>query len=275
MERQFWISSYQTAQGVLGFGEITHVFRDGFEKKAKCSCGCDLACCPVWSNVRKEFGNNPEEIKSNISILRSVEAHKSFLKVAFNLISKDKIEKYRSLNERLFSSLATDDCDAIVDSSKYAGRALSLFRLFPDKVTVICLTRSPEGILESFRKKTEEQPQKTLIAIVIYYLFVLACLRVVCWRLGDTAVKVCYEDLCADPEREIKRIERCCVVDLSETRRRLRENDWFYTGHIVTGNRLRNKGRIKFASGSKVPDISGMVRVAAMIMRLWRWVLRF
>lgn len=89
------------------------------------------------------------------------------------------------------------------------------------------------------------------------------------------AVKVCYEDLCADPEREIKRIERCCVVDLSETRRRLRENDWFYTGHIVTGNRLRNKGRIKFASGSKVPNISGMVRVAAMIMRLWRWVLRF
>ena len=62
----------------------------------------------------------------------------------------------------------------ILDSSEYAGRALALSKIVQADVMVICLTRSPAGLMASFQKlNKDEQRPKGPFAAMLYYLVTL------------------------------------------------------------------------------------------------------
>jgi len=262
---------------IFGVGELAHLFKDGFIRDVTCSCGKPTSKCDIWKVVRQRCNWHQDKIPAMANLLRSVEWHSKFPLLAMNLVSSWTLRKYRDVNQQLFQAVESVSVNSVVvDSSKYAGRALALSKVFPGKVWVICLTRSPAGIISSFQKTdAAEQKPKSLFSIVVYYLYVITCLRVVAWRLGARVLQMKYEQLLADPRGTLAKIEKWCGFDLSSVRQKLEEDAWFKVGHIITGNRLRRAGRVQFRPNMDMACIRGFgPRLAMLIMNIWRIALR-
>jgi hypothetical protein len=257
--------------GIFGAGELTHILRDGFRDAAVCACGEPACTCPVWSRVGNRVGRKPETLAAGIETLRRFEAHERFPLVAAGLFDSTAARQYRRINDQLFESLGEiSGAQVVVDSSKYAGRALMLARCFPHRVRVICLTRSPGGLMHSFRKPhRQEQRQKSVVGTLAYYMYVFACLRVASLRLPNV-LHVAYEELTADPVGTLERIEQWSGYDLSRAREKLRAGEFFQVGHIVTGNRLRKQGRVRFCPTAGSGRVHGLVaRLAVGVMTMY------
>ena len=257
----------------LGAGEITHVFQDGIIDQKLCSCGQTMADCMVWGRVFTEMGT--ETPADMVKLMRSMEAHITFPLVALRLLKRKKQQLYASINRRLFCRLADSDFDVVIDSSKYAGRGLLLARFFPQNVRVICVTRSPAGLINSFQKQDTEQPPKSLIATFAYYLYALACFSYCRLFLGKNFIPVKYEDMVSDPIGVLERIENRSGLDCSRSKDCLRNDDDLQVGHIITGNRIRKQGKVKFQKGGSVPVLAGPARLVAGVMNIYGRILRF
>jgi len=264
--------------GIFGVGEVVHMFKDGYMEDVTCSCGEPTSGCEVWSAVRERCKWNQQELPSLVELFRSISWHTGFPAIAMNLVSSSKVNRYRDVNRCLFQAVRdVSGASVIVDSSKYAGRALALARAFPGKVWIVCLTRSPAGLVMAFQKTdAEEQKPKSLIATFVYYLYVLICLRIVAWLLGPRVLPVRYEDMMADSLGTLSKIEKWCGHDSSSVRKKLQAHEWLHVGHIVTGNRLRKKGRVQFHSGSALRKVRGSgTRLVVWFMDLYRAALGF
>jgi hypothetical protein len=262
--------------GIMGVGEITHVVRDGFMNDVVCSCGKRTSTCAFWSKVRASVNWDQKEVSSFVNLFRSVEWHSKFPLVAFGLVSEATIKKYNQVNRKLFeAAMAVSGESVIVDSSKYAGRGLALARSFPGKVKVICLTRCPAGLIYSFQKvDAGDQKPKSIIPTVIYYLYVMFCLRVVAWQLGSNVLAVQYDELIKDAVGTLGKIEKWSGIELAVTKQKLVQDALLDVGHIVTGNRMRTKGPVRFRPSQGCGRVeSGRVQVAVFIMELYRRLL--
>lgn len=170
---------------VVGCGEITHLF-DVDTLQDRCACGAEVRRCPVWHDVVNDLSDN--ECAEINRLIRRTEAHGRFFTIAARLPGSDGGRRYYKIQTRLFGTLFNQGFKAVVDSSKYASRALLLRRIFGERLKVICLTRSPEGLLAAFAKQDMEQPPKSTWSTLLYYLYTMSCFAVVRWILrGDVA----------------------------------------------------------------------------------------
>ncbi len=263
--------------GVAGVGEVTHIFRDGYINGDVCACGSDVSECELWSTVRRQCDWSDADISSGEKLFRRFSWHSKFPGVAMGLAPANAKKEFADLNGKLFSAVAKHSgAHTIIDSSKYAARAIALMRSFPDDVMIICLTRSPSGLMQAFSKpnKNEQKPKSTL-ATFIYYIYVMACFRVVSWRYGRRVLKIRYEDVVSDPCTALDRIERWSGVDLSATRETISSDGFLEPGHIVTGNRLRYQKKIRFRrSGEDRAALRMPTRIVVMIMNAYRFILQ-
>ena len=263
---------------ILGVGELTHILRDGFLRDVKCSCGKPTSQCSLWWAVRQKCIWQQDKLPSFINLFHSIEWHSKFLLLALNLVSKETLGVYRDINQQLFQALESVSGNSIiVDSSKYAGRALALSKLFPGRVKILCVTRLPQELLNAFQnKKTLEQKPKNLIGILAYYVYVLICCRIVSMCVGRNVYQIRYDDLVADPIGVIKGIESWSGLALSRALSKISQGDFFEVGHIITGNRLRWKRRVRFQPNSSPKPVSGFrARFTLCIMNVFRFILRF
>ncbi len=264
--------------GVSGVGEVTHIFKDGFINDEICSCGEPASICEQWSAVRKACNWQDSELSLLNQLFVDVAWHTHFPKVALGLISSEKKKLFLETNDCLFRATASvTNSNAVVDSSKYAGRALELARAFPGKTKIICLTRSPAGLVSAFQKTdAAEQKPKSLLGTFLYYAYTMACFRIVAWLLGDRLLRVRYEDMITSPQQTLNKIESWAGIDLSNTKNILKEKQWLEAGHIVTGNRLRRQGRVKFRPGKHPPRAEGFfTRSVISLMNFYRSLLGF
>jgi hypothetical protein len=234
--------------GVFGSGELTHVFTDAVLLNVACSCGAASSDCAIWSKVWKRLNWTEETARANVRLLRRVEHHARFHLVAAGLVDRATLDSYARINSELFEAISeVTGAEVVIDSSKYAGRALALHRAFLGRVQVICLTRSPRGLMRSFEKpQRDEQFQKSALGACLYYTYVLSCLHIAAKQLGKDTLRVCYEDLASNPESVIYRIGQWWRRDVSQTLAKLQTHEMFDVGHVVTGNRLRYHGRLQF-----------------------------
>lgn len=65
-------------------------------------------------------------------------------------------------------------------------------------------------------------------------------------RLGRRCLTIRFEDLSRDPVAVLTRIEDWSDISLARTRQTHTAAEVFRVGHIVTGNRLRKHGAVKF-----------------------------
>jgi hypothetical protein len=265
-------------KGVFGAGELTHLIEDGFIKDADCSCNHPVSECMVWSSVKEELSQNNGCMQNLAKLQKKVEWHIGFARQLFGRFKSNEIEEYTEFNRRLLISIQkVSGCQVVVDSSKYPGRALALRRLVKADVRIICLTRSPEGLMSSFQKNNkDEQRPKTPLKVLVYYVATLATLRVATWMLRGHVLEIRYEGLLADPIASLVKMEFFSELDLSETKRHIEEDTSILVGHIVTGNRLRKNTSIKFNSSNEHILQSNIgPKLVIFIMNIWRCLLRF
>jgi hypothetical protein len=230
--------------GICGVGEITHIFRDGLCRNVSCSCGEKAHHCVLWGNVFKNNHLSKSLPLYYKKLFHRVDWHSGFIKHVMGFFSNNQKKDYQRINYFLFKRISDiNDCQVIVDSSKYAGRAIALSRAFPGKVKVICLTRSPVGLINAFtRIETGEQKPKMIHAIITYYLFVMLCCRIAINIIGNhNCTVITFEQLMKEPEKVLTKIERLIDIRLDKTRQKILEDDFFKIDHIVTGNRLKKK----------------------------------
>lgn len=264
------------SHGISGCGELSHIFRDGFISNQRCSCGELTSDCKEWGLRLKKSGWNPVDIVHFNKLFSLFSSHALFPLIFLGLLKKAKSIEYKTINEILFSTIKdTTTHDVIVDSSKYSGRALELAKQFPEKVYIIAMTRSAAGVLHSFSKTVPEQEPKSTFSAMVYYCYVLFCMRLVCLRKGLKLKKISYESLCASPLKVICEIEDFCGTNLEVTKNKIESDTPLKIGHIVTGNRFRNQSKIKFKSKPESVEISLATRLAAALMDRWRRLLGF
>jgi hypothetical protein len=247
------------SEGFNGMGEVTKLFSDGFRDNKPCTCGNGFHACDYWAEARRRYLSSGAHLAETIKVNRQLDWHTWYLANYFGVIPREKLDKYFTVNKLLYEGVAASNPSRfLVDSSKYAGRCLLLKKIFPGRIKVLCMTRSPEGLINSFTKITDEQKSKSLAGILCYYSYVLFCCKLLSIRCSGEIHFLRYEDLIADPIIEIERIEKWLDADLEESKNKIKENSFFDVGHIITGNRLRKKGRIRFESVQNVRSMNGI-----------------
>lgn len=264
--------------GITGVGEFKHVFSHAFLENRICSCGKAALECDRWVGVLNATSWDSADCGRMHRVLTSVEGHARFPLVWAGLVRGQKMRTYRQALEGLFKSIALlSRCVVIADSSKYESRALMLARLFPEKVKVLCLTRSAAGLIATFRKKNakEQSYPKSLLWIAGYYGYVLLCMWAVKAKLKERCLSVRFEDLMHNPGEVLNSIEAWSGYSLSVARTKLAEGGRFTVGHIVSGNRVRLKGEVRFESVAVEPALQGAGRGLAKVLEAYRRRLGF
>jgi len=262
--------------GVSSAGELSHIFRDGFVQDSECSCGRRTSECAFWTAVREGLPGSREEMERRNRLVRSVEWHAAFPALAAGMVPAGRWRSYCDLQRHLLRAVArASGADTIVDDSIYPGRALALDRCLPGRVAVICLLRSPGGLQSAFsRPNRDEQRPKSAFAALAYYVWVALSVRVTLWRLRGPVLRLTFEDLRRDPEGVMDRIETWSGLDLGDVRRGLQVGESFPVGHVVTGNRLRQRGAVRFQRGLEPVRLPLGRRLASWLMLAVRWLLR-
>jgi hypothetical protein len=137
--------------------------------------------------------------------------------------------------------------DVVVDSSKYASRAINLYSYRSSDVGVICLTRSAAGMIDSFSKKNKgEQTPKSFLSAALYIFSVNISFWWARRIFSDSCLVISFEQLMKDPVSVLIDVGEWSGISLENSKNILVEGGEFDVGHIVTGNRLRNNKSIKF-----------------------------
>ena len=234
---------------VFNGGELNFLVRDGFLHRMDCSCGEAFDTCKIWSAVLKKHTLSESVCLDLITESRRLEWHTGFFPLALGFRKIDWDGTYIRYIKALFRHISeVTEKRIIVDSSKYAGRALLLSRVLPNKVRVIWLTRSPLGLLSSFQKQNiGEQPPKSVASTFLYILYVVLCSWIAFHRLPkNRRIQIRFEDMQNDPTAVIKKIERWSGFNLSQSKDILDRNVLFEVNHILTGNRLRKQGKVPY-----------------------------
>ena len=263
---------------VIGVGEATHIFRDGFIDNVDCSCGQPTRNCPAWSAIAMRCGWEGKVVVELEHLFHRIAWHSRFPLLAARLVPDARLRRYKDVNACMFGAAAAfTAASMVVDSSKYAGRALALARMFPDNVRVICVTRSPASLVAAFeRADSGEQKPKSLPAVFLYYLYTLASFRVVAWSLGTRLLKISYEDIMAFPVETLERIEQWSGQSMGQAISTIEDDSWLEVGHMVTGNRLRKQGKIKFKPRVPINYQAGFLKKSIIwLMDLYRRLLGF
>ena len=246
-------------KSAFGSGELTQIVDDGFIKNKKCSCGKNFKECEIWRKLTKKMNFSDKTIKIWKEIQRKIDWHTGFIRQILNLISQKEWNIYKDLNRELFSSVhEITNARFIIDSSKYAGRALALWKIFKDDIFFICLIRSPEGLMSSFQKpnKDEQLPKKPF-QVFVYYSFVMLSLKIISFLIPKSQfLCIHYEDLIHSPVKVLSCIEKFCGLNLEKTKEKLKNNEYFDVGHIVSGNRIRKLGMVKFNPSLGKPTVN-------------------
>ena len=262
---------------VTGLGELTHFPHDGILVRTPCGCGREVSSCPQWGALGAAMKS--DEAEDAATLFRETESHRNFLAHYLRGFKRASLESYRAINRGLVigvSNHAKDAPEWVVDSSKYAGRALALAEAFPGSVHVVCLVRDPVGLQRAFAKEQDdEQRGKSAMGAFAYHVFVLTCLALARRRLGGRMYLTSYEKLSLNPSGELAAIERWCGIPLSVAREVLAEGGDFSSGHIMTGNRIRKQARIRFqpTRSSERVRLPFSRRLAARVAAGWARVL--
>jgi hypothetical protein len=254
-----------SAPNAVAAGELFHLSAD-YAADTECTCARAARDCQVWGRVHALL---EEEASQDYS---KAEWHGRFVFMLLGALPAG----YAHYQTRLFDAIGVaTGAEVIIDSSKFAGRALGLRRALGQRVKVICVSRSPEGLLQSFKRDNKgEQVKKSVFQTVKFYIAVNSMIRMATLRLGDV-LEISYDELISDPSETLGQIQRHTGLDLSEAMSRVERGEPFPVGHILTGNRLRKQGEVVFQPDKVMNKPVGVERCAAGVMRLWGRMLRF
>jgi len=260
-----------------------------FAPENQCSCGHEIADCPVWSHVENNISSDQDSSGPTWSRLRQLSVRfgsvTAFFPLLFGFVSKTKVAEMRGLTYRLFDAVLKETGSTyLVDSSKEVTRALFLSKQIPN-TKLIHIVRNGEQILAShfhrlasggeFRfMRTRTTPTITvfpqmLLTTLGWVVGNLLC-ELVAMTSKERTIRIRYEDLVNKPIETIMVIEAHAKVDLTEVKRMIENDEEFPVRHVLAGNRIRMKGSVRLNRGGIKKELPLRYR---FLFRLFAWPL--
>lgn len=221
-------------------GELLQ-FAEYWRRNLECSCGRHVRDCGHWIEAGSGLpGDDAASAAEYDCVVSDAERH--WRVAQYLLAPRTAARAYVDALRRLFVALGSSGM--VIDASKYVARALVLNAIPDFRVGYVYIVRDARGVLHSFSKPV--QRPKSALAAALYYVLVNGAAQLAVWtRLRGRAIKVRYEDLVADPARELERIGRFLGLDMSGVIASIAGGEPLDIGHMVSGNRIRTKGVIK------------------------------
>lgn len=224
-------------------GEM-HQLYEFIEEGKKCSCGENLKTCKEWSFSKAFLENNISEYR-NIS--EKKEAHQNIFRL---LLKNTEDKQYLKIQEEIFKHIQQErQSKWYVDSSKYIARFLLLKKSQKLNIKGVYIVRDPRGVVHSFQKKV--QTSKAPLSALLYYNTINFFGEWV-YRKHQDIMKVRYEDLVENPAQTLAKIYRHVFEE--EIQPEVLP-EYFKMPHIVGGNRMKTKQKIKIKPDKKWKSI--------------------
>jgi len=237
--------------GVASVGEVAWSIPRVNPGLFPCSCGARLDSCQFWSEVSREMQqrghrfdadhwNTAFEVSDN-SLLQRVAVRS--LASNFADVLRDKLvhklpgwgkelTEIGSRNAALAESIATiTRASVFVDASKDPARVRLLCEYSDVQPYVIHLVRDAPAFVKSFIKK---DPRKLQTAIRWWNRSIWQMERLKRTVPAERWLLLRYEDLCAEPEAELRRVLKFLGVDADAP-----ILDYRSAPHHIIGNRMR------------------------------------
>jgi SAM-dependent methyltransferase len=212
-------------EGIESFGELRHIWYRSFQDNQLCSCGAPFHQCPFWNDVvDRAFGGfggvDPVAVGR---VKRSVDAFVQIPRILWGGRTPRfdrRMAAYRSHLWRLYAALhEVSGATFLVDATKDPQHALVLSGIEGVDVRMVHLVRDSRAVAFSWRRmrqrpeihwETRDMPRypalRTAIAWSLTNLAAEAAGRLMPY------LRLRYEDLAADPRRELSRILRALEV---------------------------------------------------------------
>ncbi len=228
-----------------------------------------------WKKVEQalfdSYKDQPVDYKGLRKLTRKLEYHSNFWLNYVNWISSGKRKVYATYVNRFFDALfGSIDEPLVIDSSKYPTRALSLYRHLDYSIHFIYLIRHPVGVVTSFAKKDLEQPPKNYFQANLFYFVINLFNALVCRKIGkDNFIKVRYDDLLAEPVKELTRIQEKFGIDLSRPKDLIAAGQPLSVGYFFEGNRIRLQESIRLKQKKASYPANIKNTITRLFNRLW------
>ena len=241
---------------VICLGELHHTPEFAIDDK-HCSCGEKLSDCSYWNSYSNELkAFTTDKYKAEQALL---ESHRSVFKFLNKSYGRNTLS-YQAANTALLNVASQQGKITLLDSAKYVGRALALSRNKDIDLRILYMTRDPRGVVNSFSKNVQT-PKGTLSACLYYNTINCLALFASKFLFQSNVLKIRYEDLSENRDQMFDNISQFCDIDCDLVKKKLTNNDLFEVGHIIGGNRLKSRGKIRFRADddwrSKVSRFKG------------------
>lgn len=198
-----------------------------------CSCGSALNDCAFWKSH-----DIAEVLGPAVKTSHEFERHGRLVAALLN--PKHFSAAYESRQAALVGALGMPG-HWVLDSSKYVGRALGLSSCSQIDAKFIYVVRDARGVIYSFGKNVQTR-RGVFGACAYYFLVNLAAQLAIAMRLKGRCHKLRYEDLVANPGKELERIGKFLCIDFSAVARKAEAGGGFFAEHIAGGNRWAKSG---------------------------------
>jgi len=246
---------------ITSVGELSFLPEDWTNHHRVCSCGAPYHTCEFWKDLYLDQPPNPELIQ----LLRKMEKLSFVPRILLGLVKHKDSQAYRAYQEKLFDYAASRAKSAVVvDSSKSArdtvGRFLALRRLARQDVYVLHLGRNGLATMESllvtgsnWAIEGHVQTSKWAgLRAAFGWVGANVWTALLGRMLGPRRYLVLrYEDFLADPSEALRALSRLCGFEAEELIERINRDEWFSTGHLIGGNRVRFQGKIRLEKHSQ------------------------
>lgn len=226
---------------IKAVGEL-HQFYEYLSSSSECSCGSPLETCNFWNAIVHRLPYSQNQVDLALNETEGQEKHKKVLMATFRTPSSSYISYQKELLTAIYDEIEEK---YILDSSKYLARYLWLKKMPLLDVKGIYMVRDVRGVVNSFKKNV--QTSRKPLSAIFYYISVNVVAQLVCW-FHKGALKIRYEDLMEKPNETTQKIFRHLGL---ETKLFDFNNEFFEMPHIIGGNRIKSKSKLKLSPDEK------------------------
>lgn len=202
--------------GVVGIGELRHLWQRGLLNNERCGCGLPFAECLFWRAVlRAAFGSTSLDSAALVELWHQVDRIRYLPGIlgwrGSSRTRRVLASRYIELLRRLYGAIAAvSGCDTIVDSSKEIASGVLVVRAMPRGVTYVHLVRDPRAVAYSWSKV---KPRPEVVGRTEYMARVGSVRASWQWlqrglageviRMWTNGILLRYEDLTDQPQSAI------------------------------------------------------------------------
>ncbi|MEC9341761.1 MAG: sulfotransferase [Pseudomonadota bacterium] len=238
------------AEGTVSTGELRNLWRRGFQKNQRCSCGSAFADCPFWCAVIAEaFPDGVPDPGAVLAVRRRANAVRRVRQIVRGAALSAPEREYLDLWRRIYRAIGqVSGADVIIDSSKDAGHAFFFAGAQGVDARYIHLIRDGRAAAFS-RTRVKLRPEvqgggaRMRVRNPLRSALRWGAVNAEIDRLGRGSAPITrlrYEDLLRDPLATLRTTVAALGLDLDYPDTLLRDGEVSLApNHMVSGNPVR------------------------------------